>query len=100
MAGNLLSRLDTCLRTELSQDLSPTHINELADKLLHLHNFDYLQLESWTGKHETTVIRIGTWERTEYTFLHCSKILVKHSDSAIKHLDGTMYTSKMSSHCI
>lgn len=45
-------------------------------------------------------MRMGTWERIEDTFLHCSKILVEYSDSAIKHLDGTMYTSKMSSHCI
>lgn len=42
---------------------------------------------------------MGTWEGMEDTFLHCIKILIEHSDSAIKHLDGTMYASKVSSHC-
>ena len=35
-----------------------------------------------------------------YTFLHSNKRVMKHPDSAIQHLDGTMYTSKMSSHCM
>lgn len=37
-------------------------------------------------------------ERNKNTFLHGLKLVMKHSDSAIKHLDGTIYARKMSSH--
>lgn len=38
-------------------------------------------------------------KRDKYTFLHCKKIVMKHPDSAIEHLDGTVNARKVSSHC-
>jgi hypothetical protein len=39
------------------------------------------------------------YKRDGCTFLHRKKIVMKYPDSAIQHLDGTMYARKVSSHC-
>jgi hypothetical protein len=40
------------------------------------------------------IYKINLW-----TFLHGNKILMDNTDPAIEHLDGTVYSCKMSSHC-